>query len=158
MFQGAKKPGSEWARERISYGAKRPGSELARVLLDESSWEQIGPWAKRLWILPNMGRCGVSTDRNFTGPYQHTRPTRTRPRLRLQEQDQDQNRRAVEPLPSECMLLWCGLQACWLHRLSVRLHRVYHKVHHHITEAYHIVCAFTSTIKTRNKTRSQPTN
>ena len=43
---------------------------------------------------------------NFTGPYQHTRL-----RLILQEQDQDQNRSTVEPLPSECMLLWCGLRA-----------------------------------------------
>jgi len=29
---------------------------------------------------------------------------------RLQDHDQDQNWSGVEPLPSECMLLWCGLQ------------------------------------------------
>ena len=39
---------------------------------------------------------------------QHTRPPR--PRLRLHEQDGDRNRSSAEPLPSGCMLFWCGLQ------------------------------------------------
>ena len=35
-FTGAKRPGSERAREREGQGAKVPGSELARVLLADS--------------------------------------------------------------------------------------------------------------------------
>jgi len=35
-FQGARRPGSEWAEERKDQGAKVIGSELARVLLADS--------------------------------------------------------------------------------------------------------------------------
>ena len=53
--------------------------------------------------LITMSRYATLQDRN------NTRPPRSR--LRLQEQDQDRNQSGVEPLPSECMLLWCGLRA-----------------------------------------------